>query len=102
MHHCMRTTCSAPKRNISSTASSAVQLLVSGVAFVMSLAIAGAHHVRQSLITFALARHSTLAGAFVLYGSFNTVCAMIGCVCVLYGARRASGSGLPVRSPAAR
>jgi hypothetical protein len=70
-------------------------VLVSLVAFFMSLAIAGAHHIRQALIAVA-AEHHTLAGAFVLYGSFNTICAVIGSICVLYGASRASGSGLPV------
>ena len=72
-------------------------LLVSVVAFVMSLAIAGAHHARQLLIAFT-AEHHTLAGAFVSYGSFNTIFALIGSACVLLGASRASGSGLPVRS----
>ena len=70
-------------------------LLVSVVAFVMSLAIAGAHHARQLLITL-MAQHDTMAGAFLLYGSFNTLFAVIGSVCVLFGAPRASGSGLPV------
>jgi hypothetical protein len=74
-------------------------VLVSLVAFVMSLAIAGAHTIRQSLIGVA-AKHDTLAGAFALYGGFNTALAVTGSLCVLYGSRRASGSGLPVRSSA--
>jgi hypothetical protein len=69
-------------------------LCVSVIAFAMSLAIAGAHFMRQSLIHQA-ARHDTLAGAFVVFGSFNTLLALLAGVCVLFGARRASGSGLP-------
>jgi hypothetical protein len=68
------------------------------VAFVMSLAIAGAYSVREALVGL-MAQHQTLAGAFVLYASFNVICASVAAVCVVYGAQRASGSGLPVRSP---
>lgn len=57
-------------------------------------AIAGAHHVRRTLITVAT-QHRTLAGALAIYGSFNTACAVAGSACVLFGDRRASGSGLP-------
>ena len=57
-------------------------------------AVSGAHQVRRTLITIST-RHRTLAGAFAIYGGFNTLCAVLGCACVLYGDRRASGSGLP-------
>ena len=76
----------------------ATALLVSLVAFLMSLAIEGANHVRMAL-TNTLARGSSLGGAFLLYGSFNAASATLGSLCVLWGAARASGSGLPVRAP---
>jgi hypothetical protein len=71
-------------------------LMVSLVAFIMSLSIAGAHEVRFVLIN-SIATRGTLRASFLIYGSFNVLSATIASLCVVYGAPRASGSGLPVR-----
>lgn len=75
----------------------ATALLVSLIAFLMSLAIEGADHVRMTLTNY-VARGNSLFQALLIYGSFNAASATLGSLCVLYGAARASGSGLPVRA----
>jgi hypothetical protein len=71
-------------------------VLVSFVAFAMSLAISAAYYIRQQLVS-VMAANTSLKGAYIIYGSFNAFCSMIASLCVLFGAARASGSGLPVR-----
>jgi hypothetical protein len=71
-------------------------LLVSLVAFFMSLSIAAAYEVRFLLIN-SIATGESLQTSILIYGSFNVLSATLGSLCVVCGAERASGSGLAVR-----
>ena len=72
--------------------------LLSVVAFAMGLAISAMYFVREQLVIL-VASDESLTRAYLLYGAFNTACASLAAVSVLYGATPASGSGLPVRLP---
>lgn len=71
-------------------------VLLSAVAFTMGLAISAMYSIREEMA--ALIASDNLAVAYLIYGTFNTACACLAAVCVLYGAAPASGSGLPVRT----
>ena len=70
--------------------------LLSVVAFAMGLAISAMYFIREQMIVL-VANDESFTRAYLLYGAFNTACASLAAVSVLYGATPASGSGLPVR-----
>jgi uncharacterized membrane protein YccC len=74
-------------------------VLASAVAFLMGVAISAAYFVRQQLVAI-MALNLSLTGAYLVYGTFNTACACVAAILVLYVAPPASGSGLPVRAHA--
>lgn len=70
--------------------------LLSLVAFTMGLAISAMYFIREQMIAL-VASDISLMRAYLMYGAFNTFCAGLAALSVLYGATPASGSGLPVR-----
>jgi hypothetical protein len=71
--------------------------LLSVVAFTMGLATSTLYFIREHLVAL-VAYDKSLMMAYVIYGAYNTSCAGLAAVCVLYGSSSASGSGLPVRA----
>jgi hypothetical protein len=71
-------------------------VLLSAVAFTMGVVSMALYSLREQMVTL-VANDRSFIGSFLIYGAFNTSCACVAAICVLYGAPAASGSGLPVR-----